>query len=51
MYPTEELSARNRWQDEYDTATRDHMWESEMSYALPEDDDEMLDPNFDGAEW
>lgn len=29
-YPTEELSERNRWQDEYDAETREHARTREM---------------------
>lgn len=29
MYPSEETARRNRWQDEYDAATREHAWATE----------------------
>lgn len=28
MYPSEETARRNRWQDEYEAATREHQWDS-----------------------
>lgn len=45
MYPTEEIARRNRWQDEYDTATREHAWHAESNptshYGMFSEDDEI----------
>jgi hypothetical protein len=56
MYPSEETKNRNAWQDEYDAVTREHAWTmynatADEAWHLLDDDDDMLDPNFDGAEW
>lgn len=37
-YPSEDQTNRNRWQDEYDAATREHAWQNENSHVWQSDD-------------
>lgn len=53
MYPSEERERRNRWQDEYDATTREYRdrVDFESYLDLYADDDDALDPQFDGQVW